>query len=181
MQDNHFNMANKLIKSDLFVAAFLVFIAAATRLIPHPFNFTAIGAMALFSGANLRDKRLAYILPFAAMFLTDLILGFHSSMLPVYLCFTFSVWLGIKLSKQQSIFKIAISSILSSFVFFLITNLPFWYLDIHLYPMSLQGVALSYTMALPFFANQLVGDLFFTGLLFSVYHVVSPSSSKIIA
>lgn len=174
-------MANKLIKSELFVAAFLVFMAAATRLIPHPFNFTAIGAMALFSGANLRDKRIAYILPFAAMFLTDLILGFHFSMLPVYLCFSFTVWLGIKLSKQQSISKIALSSIVSSLVFFLITNLPFWYIDIHLYPMSFQGVVQSYTMAIPFFANQLAGDLFFTGLLFSVYRVVSPSSSKIIA
>ena len=65
----------------------LILVAAATRIIPHPFNFTALGAMSLFSGSRLQDSRKAYLLPFAALFMTDLILGFHASILPFYLGF----------------------------------------------------------------------------------------------
>ena len=167
-------------KNTFLPIAILIFLAAITRFIPHPFNFTAIGAMALFSGANFKDKRFAYLMPIAVMLLTDLFLGFHFSILPVYACFAFTVWLGTRISNKQNFLNVAGSSITSSVVFFLITNLPFWYLDQHLYPMSLEGTLQSYTMGLPFFLNQIVGDLFFNGVLFSVYHLVIFKRSKVI-
>ncbi|MFZ7145336.1 MAG: DUF6580 family putative transport protein, partial [Bacteroidota bacterium] len=86
-----------------------------------------------------------------------------------------------RISSKQNILNVSASSITSSVVFFLITNLPFWYLDQHLYSMNLQGTLLSYTMALPFFSNQILGDLFFNGILFSVYHLVVLKNRKVIA
>jgi hypothetical protein len=160
-------------KSQLFLSAILLIVLAAiTRFIPHPFNFTAVGAIALFSGANFKDKRYAFLFPFIILFLTDLFFGFHFSMLPVYACFTFTVWLGVLLSKNQSVLTIIGGSLLSSIIFFLITNLPFWYMDLRLYPATLQGTLESYTMALPFFRNQILGDLFYNAVLFGVYHLV---------
>lgn len=174
-------MDQKAMKNTFLPVAFLIVLAAITRFIPHPFNFTAIGAMALFSGANFKDKRFAYLMPIGVMLLTDWFLGFHFSILPVYACFAFTVWMGTRISNKQNAGIVAGSSLISSIVFFLVTNLPLWYLDQHLYPMTMQGTLQSYTMALPFFSNQVIGDLFYNGLLFTVYHVVVLKNKKVIA
>lgn len=155
-----------------FIILFLV-IAAITRLIPHPFNFTAIGAMAIFSGSKLKDKRLAFILPSVVMLITDSIIGFHASMIPVYICFTIAVLIGIKIRNYQSITGIVSGSLISSLVFFLVTNLPFWYADISLYPLTLSGTLMSYTAAIPFFGNQIAGDLFYNAVFFGSYYLVN--------
>ena len=160
----------KNISRTFLIPILLIVLAAITRLIPHPFNFTAVGAMALFSGANFKDKRFAFLLPVIVMFLTDLIIGFHFSMLPVYACFTFTVWVGIRIKKNQNLIAIATGSLISSVVFFLITNLPLWYVDMGLYPVTIQGTIESYRMAIPFFKNQVLGDLFYNTILFGVYH-----------
>jgi len=173
---------NKILtKNTVLPVALLIVLAAITRLIPHPFNFTAIGAMALFSGANFKDKRFAYLMPISAMIITDLFLGFHFSILPVYACFAFTVWLGTRISSKQSVLNVGSSSLVSSIIFFLVTNLPLWYIDQQLYPMNLQGTLQSYTMALPFFSNQILGDLFYNGVLFSLYHFVVVRQNKVVA
>ncbi|HRS37966.1 MAG: hypothetical protein JNN19_11490 [Bacteroidia bacterium] len=154
----------------------LILVAAATRIIPHPFNFTALGAMSLFSGSRLQDSRKAYLLPFAALFMTDLILGFHASILPVYLGFGIYVWLGSRMRNRESVLKIGASAITGSILFFLLTNLPFWYVDIQLYPMTLEGVRQSYTAGLPYFANQLAADLLYAAALFGIHSWVTRKS-----
>ena len=80
------------------IAAILA--AAATRLIPHWPNFTSIGAMALFGGATFQHRRVAFLVPFAAMLLTDSILGFHSGIAFVYLAFALIVLLGFALQRK---------------------------------------------------------------------------------
>ena len=157
----------------LYLAVILILLAAITRFIPHPFNFTAIGAMALFSGTIIRDRKYALLLPFIALFLTDIFLGFHFSMLPVYLGFAITVGMGILISSRPTFWRIGFASILSSTVFYLITNLPIWYLDMRLYPATLEGTIQSYTMALPFFRNQILGDLLYNAILFGSYFLYS--------
>ena len=113
------------------------------------------------------------------MFISDLIIGFHFSMLPVYACFSFAVWMGILIREKQNIKTIILSSLLSSIVFFLITNLPLWYLDLKLYTMSVQGTLTSYQMALPFFRNQVIGDLFYNGILFGTYFLYFQKTARL--
>lgn len=164
-------MNNFTEKKQLLTIIVLVIAAAFSRLIPHPFNLTAIGALALFSGAKVTDKRLAYVIPFAALLISDLIIGFHATMLPVYLCFAFTVWLGTNLHDNSGTLKTALFSVTGSVVFFMITNLPIWYGGF--YPMTLAGTITSYTAAIPFFSNQLLGDLLYTGVLFSAFQFVN--------
>ena len=170
----------KNISQPFLFAIILIVLAAITRFIPHPFNFTAVGAMALFSGANFKDKRYAFLLPVIVMFLTDLFIGFHFSMLPVYACFAFAVWIGVRIKKNQNILTIAAGSLVSSLIFFFITNLPLWYVDLGLYPVTFQGTMESYRMALPFFRNQVLGDLFYNGILFGVYNFAFIRSRSIL-
>lgn len=148
----------------------LIVIAAMTRLFPHPPNFTAIGAMALFGGAMISDKRLAYLIPIAAMYLSDLFLpGGGVQELAVLLCMIIATTLGILISKKPSILNVAGASLGSSVIFYLITNLPFWYGSLGLYTNDLNGVIQSYTAALPFFQYTILGDLSYSAAIFGVF------------
>lgn len=69
----------------------LIAICAALRLAPHPWNFTPIGAMAVFAGTTIRNRPWAFVVPLIAMFATDLIIGFNSLSLLVYTSFALSV------------------------------------------------------------------------------------------
>ncbi|MDO8643637.1 MAG: hypothetical protein Q7S00_01540 [bacterium] len=142
----------------------MILLAAATRLLPHAPNFTPIAAIALFGGAFFRDKRLAILVPFAALFLSDLILGFHTQVFSVYLSFFLILLLGFKLRENQKILPVARMTLMSSVLFFVITNFGVWLLD-GLYPRTVAGLIDCYAMAIPFFHQTVMGDaLYVVGL-----------------
>lgn len=146
----------------------LILLAAFSRLIPHPWNFTAIGAMALFGGSFVPSKRLSLVLPLAALLLSDLVLGFHSTMVFVYAAFTLNVIIGWGLRDNRTAVKVTSYALFSSSLFFLITNFGVWAMG-GMYPMTGSGLVSSYVAAIPFFDNQIYGDLFFSGVLFGGY------------
>lgn len=146
----------------------LILVAALVRLLPHPPNFAPIAAMALFGGAYFNKKVFAFAIPLAALFLTDLFLGFHNTMWAVYLSFVVIVGLGIVMLKKKSVLRIVLASVSASVLFFIVTNFAFWATDT-LYPTTAAGLAACYTAAIPFFHNTLIGDLVFTGTLFGLF------------
>jgi hypothetical protein len=156
----------------ILVIGLLMAFAIITRLMPHPFNFTAIGALALFCGSVIDNKKFAFVIPMGVMLLSDAILGFHASMIPVYLCFAITVWIGMKMIRKINLLSVPAASMLASVLFFLVTNLPFWYVDISLYPLTWQGMMESYTAAIPFFGNQIAGDIFYSATIFGAYYVL---------
>jgi hypothetical protein len=165
-------MNKNLLSSKFIFAAGLIIAAAFTRLIPHYPNFTAVGAIALFGGAYLPNKKLAFIIPLVAMLLTDLIIGFHPTMWAVYLSFGLIVLVGLQISKNKKITNILFATIFSSILFFLITNFAQWLSD-PFYAKTGAGLAQCFTMAIPFFGYTALGDLFYVGLLFGVYEIAS--------
>ena len=164
------------IKSPRFlVLTILIVCAALTRalplLIPHIWNFTAIGALAIFSGAQFNDRRLAFIMPLAAMAISDLFIGNGFSML-VYLAFTAMVLCGFLIRKKVSIPNVALSSIAGALVFFLITNFALFY-PVTTYPHNMQGIIASYIAALPFLNNMVAGNLIFGSVLFGSFYFLT--------
>ena len=143
----------------------MVLAAASSRLIPHPPNMASITAVALFGGAHFYDKRLAFLVPLTALFLSDLILGFYHPMDVVYLSIALIVCVGLWLQKNHSIFRITGTAFASSLLFFLFTNFGVWVFE-SLYPKTIGGLIACYVAAIPFFQNTLQGDLFFTAVLF---------------
>lgn len=171
----------KKITPNFWLVIIMIFAAAFTRLIPHPPNFTAVGAIALFGGAYFSDKRFALIIPITAMLLTDLIIGFHDVMLSVYLSFLLIVGIGIVLSRNIKLRNVAAASLLSSILFFVITNFQVW-LQSTLYPKDISGLIACYVAAIPFFHYSLLGDLFFVGVLFgffAVFQAIFPLLSRV--
>lgn len=167
--------------SKLFILAGIILVAAFSRLIPHPPNFTAIGAMALFGGAYFNKKYLAFIIPFAAMLMTDAIIGFHPTMIAVYVSFAIIVMIGFSLREKKKIGNIILASVSASVLFFVVTNFAVWGM-LPYYPKTGVGLAACYTAAVPFFHYNLMGDLLYTGVLFGAFElaiVKLPKLSKV--
>lgn len=156
------------INSRFWVITLLILAAAFVRLIPHPPNFAPIAAMALFSGAYFNKKSFAFAIPLAAMFLTDAIIGFHSSMWIVYLSFALIVLIGMFMLKNVSIKNVVLASVTASISFFIITNFGVWAFGT-MYPKNIAGLIECYIAAVPFIQNTLLGDLFYSGIMFGVF------------
>jgi hypothetical protein len=141
-------------------AVILAVIGILGRLLPHPANFTPIGGTAVFSGSKL-PRPLNYALPIGVMFITDIFLGFHKTMIFVYGCFVLNVFLSeLMLRKKATVGRLALVSTINSTIFFLVTNFGVW-LETTLYPKTFSGLMASYTMGLPFWRNMFVADLLF--------------------
>ena len=110
-----------------FILAGLLILAAFSRLIPHPPNFTALGAMALFGGAYVSSRTLAIILPLAALWISDLILNnlvytefyhgfvlFSSGHVWVYISFIVIVIVGKSTMKNVTMKSVGLSGISAS-------------------------------------------------------------------
>ena len=155
---------------------FIVIVAVLLRLLPHPPNVAPIAAMALFGGAYL-NKKYALVLPLAAMLVSDLFLGFHSTMAYVYGSFLVTGLAGLWLSRHRTIFNIIALTFTSSILFFLVTNFGVWASG-GLYPKTFDGLMTSYVMGLPFFRNTLVGNFFYVGALFGGYEFLRAMSRR---
>ena len=142
-----------------------VLIAALTRLVPHPPNFAPITAMSLFAGAYFTRKQLAFIVPLLAMLISDLFLGFYTISIFVYLSFALITWMGQQ--KNRVTPKLVL---LGSVLFFLISNLGVWLLY---YPKTIDGLLTCFTLAIPFFATSLMGDVFYSIVLVFGFSAVS--------
>ncbi len=162
----------------LIVNMGLVLLAAFTRLVPHPWNFTAISAMALFSGNKNKKLLPGILLPWIALFLTDLFIGFHVTMIYVYGAVALTVMMSRWLQMNR-IRHYVLSALLSSVIFFVITNFGVW-LSTGFYTRNLNGLIECFAMAVPFFKNQVLGDLFYTVALFSSSSVVVKSFEGIV-
>ena len=148
----------------LFLAG-MILLAAASRLIPHPPNFSPIAALALFGGAQFADKRLAFLVPLAAMFLSDLVLGLHSLIPVIYGSFALIVCLGFWLRRRQNVWAIGGAAIVGALLFFVLTNFGVWAMG-QMYPKTPAGLLDCYVAAIPFFQNTLLSNLFYSALLF---------------
>ena len=138
-----------------------IVVAAALRLVPHPPNFTPIGAMALFSGAYLGRKVVAFAAPLGALLLSDLVLGFYHGQATVYFSVALIVMLGMVALSRVSPLRVAGAAVLSSVLFFLITNFGMWLFS-GFYPRTITGLEACYVAAIPFFRNTVAGDLFYS-------------------
>lgn len=158
------------------VATTLTVAGACARLLPHAANFTPVGAVSVFAGARLPTWQ-AYAIPIAIMAVTDPLLNvmrgypaFTWYQALTYFSFLISVWIGRQLAKTENVWRIGGAVLLSSIQFFLITNVGSWLYD---YPHTFSGLAACYVAAIPFFQRSLMGDFFFTAVLFGLYAVLT--------
>jgi hypothetical protein len=166
-------MNKSLITPRFLVIVSVIAGAAFLRLLPHWPNFTPIAGIALFGGTYLGRKHLAFVIPFAAMLLSDFFLGFHQTMLGVYIGFALIVGLGFLLRKRVGILFVLSASVVSSLIFFLVTNFAAWQTGMMPYPMNSSGLIEAYVAGLPFLNNGLLGDLFYNSVFFGGFYLAT--------
>ena len=179
-------------------AGLLIVAAAFTRLFPHAPNFTAVGAMAIFGGSVIKDKRLAFLLPLGALLLSDICLqlftetkGFYgTTQYFVYAAFIIITAIST-LMQKRSVANIALAAVWSGAIFFVLSNLGVW-ASSNFYPKSFAGLSACYAAAIPFYKNEffgnfvlnsIMGNVFYSALLFGAYSVMERKTTmqKVIA
>lgn len=165
-------MRVSMYKKLVFILA-LIAVAAASRLLPHPPNFTPVAAIALFGGAVFASKRMAFLVPLTAMLLSDVAIGWltqagwgwHSTQPVVYLTFMVTVCLGMVLRQKRSVFRVATVSLAASVLFFVTTNLAVWVEGVY-YAKTVTGLLTCFVAAIPFFHYTVLGDACYVALMF---------------
>jgi hypothetical protein len=163
-----------------FVVLSVIMVAVLLRLLPHWPNFTPIAAMALFAGTYFDKKQYAFSIPLVTMFLSDIIIGFHSNMPAVYMSFAITVLIGMSIQRKVNVGTVALASLSSSVVFFLITNFSSW-LASPFYPQTFPGLMECYGAGLlffrdhangiSFFLNDILGTAFFSAVFYGAFYL----------
>ncbi len=168
-------MQSKIITPRFIVISLVILVAAISRVFPHIYNFTPIAAMALTGGVYLTDKRLAFIVPLLALFISDCLLelttgwGFHNTMIYVYASFALTTLIGIYIRNKIGIQAIIAASLFSSVLFFIITNFGVWAANGA--KLGIAGLGAIYVAGIPFFGPTMIGDLFFNAILFGLFYL----------
>ncbi len=167
--------------SNLLLAGILILAAAISRVVLYPDNFSPIIGMALFGGAIIKDKRFAFLLPIVAMLVSDIMFeasgiakGFWGwGQLVGYGILAIITVFGFRLKKINPVNVIGFS-LVSSVIFFVLSNLSFFLIDNrmhHTYPNNFAGLTNCFVAALPFFKAHV--DLIYSGILFGSYYLIN--------
>jgi hypothetical protein len=188
----------KLTRSTLIVFLLLVVVASLYRVWDgRPFGFAPQIAMAIFGGAMIKDKKLAFLLPLLSMLISDIlyqvlyvnglttIRGFYVGQWVNYILFAGLTMFGF-LMRKPNVINILGFTVSGSLLFFLASNFSVWIMGEGLArPQTWEGLLLCYGDALAFhrdyglingFAgNFILGDVFFAFVLFGSYYLITKS------
>lgn len=149
----------------------LILMGVLSRLVPHAWNFSPVMAIALFAGALL-PRGWGPLLTLAMVAVSDLLIGWHSTVPFTWGAFLLISMLGWWVRSTPSAGRIAAGALTGSVLFFIITNFGVW-VEGALYPRTLDGLQQCFVAAIPFFRNSLLGDLVYTAAFFAGYALVS--------
>jgi len=161
----------------LGIALGLIALAVLLRVLPHPDNFAPVAAVAIFGGAVL-PRRYAVITPLAAMIISDWVIGFHDLIVVTWGCYALIAFASSSWLRKRTLAKTTALTIGGSLFFFFVTNFAVWAQG-RLYPLTLTGLKICFIMALPFFRNTALSDVFFTASLFGLYALATRMSSRL--
>lgn len=173
---------NKQNNTSLIIAGLLIVAAALSRVLMYPDNFSPMIGMAVFGGAVIKDKKLAFAFPVLAMFLSDVMFEvFHIAQgfwgwgqLVGYGILALITIIAFSL-KKINVFSVAGYSIGSSLLFFFLSNSAFFVFDnpiYHLYPQNFSGYMGSLAGGLPFLKTGILADLVYSTILFGSYFLM---------
>jgi hypothetical protein len=173
---------NNILKRNILLCA-IILLAAISRLLPHPLNFSPIAALSLFGAAYFTNKSWAFIAPLVATFISDLILNntlyasmhptftwFYTNSIYIYIAVAITTLLGMYLLKSVSVKNIALGALASSVLFFFITNYSSW-IGNPMYTQDFSGLVNCYTAGIPFFGGTIMGTVFYSALLFGGFEL----------
>jgi hypothetical protein len=168
----------KLLTAQTLFFASLVLIAAVSRWIPHVPNWTPLLGLALFAGCRLKPTWLAALVPLAAMLISDIALGFHETVVAVYVSLALIAVLPLAFAKTGAAIRVSSSLMMSGLAaigFFMITNFGVW-LSSGLYAKTAAGLWTAYVMGLPFLAGTFASTVLSLFAFYAFERLVLPQA-----
>jgi len=154
----------------LFGAASLL--VGLTLFLPRPMNFSPVGALGLFAGAYATGRR-SWLYPVGALTVYVVALGGYAwlVLVSVYLGFSVPALIGAWwLRRRVGAGRVSAAALLTSVLFFLISNFGSWI--VYGVPRG-ETLMFHYLLGVPLFWNTLAGDLVFSAALFGGYALVA--------
>lgn len=152
---------------DLLLAVFLIAFDVAARLLPHAPGVWPFAASALFAGRVMRVPVLAVAVPLAAVIVSNVAFAGDDWRITLVVCaaVTLPAFAGILIRRWRGPLPVVAAMVSCSLIFFLATNFAVWAVS-GMYPLTWQGLVQCYVAALPFLDKTVLGDLFWTAVLF---------------
>ena len=151
----------------LKIAIGVLIALSASRFIPHPPNFTSLLALSFYIPAVFGIRYIPVVV-FALLF-TDLIIGFHSTMI-----FTSGsiILIGLisKYFNKSIMFRIS-GAFVGAVIFFVLSNFGVWLGGSYGYDLS--GFLTCYILAIPFFGYSVLSTLIFSVIIETLYKFLS--------
>lgn len=156
----------------LLILCSLTILGLGSHLLPHPVGFTTVGAISMMAAAYL-PRHLMLVPILIVVIVADILTGFYSlvAMCIVYAAHLAALTAVSPVLSRLSGSSVAGSAVINAVVFFLISNLSPLYSGY--YPMSVEGITLCYTNAIPFLARRVLANLIFGGIAFGAIWAAS--------
>jgi hypothetical protein len=171
----------------------LILLAAFSRIIPHMSNFSPLGAIGMFGAAQFIKRWQAFLVPISATWLSDLFINnvIYAKYYPQFTWFAEGFYwqygsyllitlAGFVIFRKISLQRVIAGALASTTIFFLISNFGCWIGTT--YPQNFGGLMTCYSAGIPFLKGTLLGDLFYSGVLFGSFALAQkrfPALSKV--
>ena len=174
------------------VLSIIILLAAFTRIIPQPPNFSPMAAIGLFGAAHFAKKWQAFFIPLIGIWISDLVINnyvysssssnfvwFYSGFYWQYISYILIIFTGLFIfNRGISLTKTAGGMISSSGIFFLVSNFGVW-AGGTMYPKNFGGLITCYAAGVPFIHNTIISDVLFTTVLFGTYYLLQVEYSSL--
>jgi len=174
------------------ILSIIILLAAFTRIMPHPPNFSPMAAIGLFGAAHFEKKWQAFFIPLLGIWLSDLVINnyiysssatnfvwFYNGFYWQYISYVLIIFAGLFIFKKGvSLSKTFGGIVGSSGLFFLVSNFGVW-TGSGMYPKNLAGLISCYTAGVPFMNNTIISDFLFTTVLFGSYYLLQTEYSSL--
>ena len=174
------------------VLSIIILLAAFTRIMPHPPNFSPMAAIGLFGAAHFAKKWQAFFIPLIGIWISDLVINnyvysssssnfvwFYSGFYWQYISYILIIFAGLFIfNRGISLTKTFGGMISSSGIFFFVSNFGVWAGGI-MYPKNFGGLINCYAAGVPFIHNTIISDVLFTTVLFGTYYLLQVEYSSL--
>ena len=174
------------------VLSIIILLAAFTRIMPHPPNFSPMAAIGLFGAAHFAKKWQAFFIPLIGIWISDLVINnyvysssssnfvwFYSGFYWQYISYILIIFAGLFIfNRGISLTKTFGGMISSSGIFFLVSNFGVW-AGGTMYPKNFGGLITCYAAGVPFIHNTIISDVLFTTVLFGTYYLLQVEYSSL--
>ncbi|MDT8429875.1 MAG: DUF6580 family putative transport protein [Pseudomonadales bacterium] len=151
---------------------FLLAITVLSTVAPHPDNITPIGALGLFAGAYMSQRRYL-LLPVVAALLADLAsVGVYNLLIMVfvYAGHLAAAWCGrLLVDSHRLLGRLPLGVVAASVSFYLLSNLGNWWVFL---PHTAAGLWENYVAGLPYLLRTLLGNTLYSLLFFGCYELM---------